>query len=44
MGLAASERQRMGQRGKTYVHANHDYAVLAKRFLTLLYGEEARNA
>jgi len=32
-GLAAEERQAMGCRGRDYVLKNHDYAVLAQKFL-----------
>jgi len=36
MQLSESERENMGQRGKSYVLANHDYKVLAKKFLDLM--------
>ena len=39
-GLAPSERQAMGQRGRDYVVAHHDYSVLARRFLEAI-GENA---
>ena len=32
--LAPAEREALGQRGKRYVVAHHDYAVLARQFLT----------
>ena len=35
-GLAPSERRAMGQRGRDYVLAHHDYAVLARRFLEMM--------
>lgn len=36
MHLSEQERMEMGQRGKNYILANHDYRVLAKRFITSL--------
>jgi glycosyltransferase involved in cell wall biosynthesis len=44
MRLTAYQRLQMGQRGQAYVHAHHDYAVLARKFLGLLQGEEASHA
>jgi glycosyltransferase involved in cell wall biosynthesis len=40
MDLSAEERARMGAAGKAYVRTNHDYAVLARRFLGLLASQE----
>ncbi|WP_051155369.1 glycosyltransferase family 4 protein [Noviherbaspirillum massiliense] len=42
MHLGAPERQRMGQRGKIYVHAHHDYAVLAQKFLHVMQAAGGR--
>ena len=36
MNLSEEERIKMGQRGKAYILANHDYRVLAKQFIDLL--------
>ena len=33
MSLSAEARQQMGQKGRAYILANHDYRVLAKQFL-----------
>lgn len=44
MALSASERRRMGQRGRSYVRAHHSYAMLAQRFLGLLQAEGVRHA
>ncbi|HPO18522.1 MAG TPA: glycosyltransferase family 4 protein [Rubrivivax sp.] len=35
-GLSIEERRAMGARGRAYVRAHHDYAVLARRFLDAL--------
>jgi glycosyltransferase involved in cell wall biosynthesis len=36
MHLSEEERSEMGLRGQTYILANHDYRVLAKKFITSL--------
>lgn len=36
LNMSAAEREQMGQRGKSYVLANHDYKALAKRFLSVM--------
>lgn len=36
MAMSPADRDAMGQRGRDYVMANHDYRVLAKRFLDCL--------
>jgi glycosyltransferase involved in cell wall biosynthesis len=33
MNMSSSEREKMGKRGREYVIDNHDYKILAKRFL-----------
>ena len=33
MSMSSAEREEMGGRGKEYVIANHDYKVLARKFL-----------
>jgi glycosyltransferase involved in cell wall biosynthesis len=33
--LSAFERQKMGESGRVYVRENYDYAVLARRFLSM---------
>ncbi len=38
LGMPAEQRERMGRAGMAYVHANHDYAVLAKKFLDAVAG------
>ena len=35
-GMSQSERYNMGQRGRDYVLQNHDYRVIARRFLEVL--------
>ena len=35
-GLGADERRAMGERGRAFVRAHHDYAVLARRFIEAL--------
>ncbi|SNS65635.1 Glycosyltransferase involved in cell wall bisynthesis [Noviherbaspirillum humi] len=44
MRLAAPERQHMGQLGKRYVHAHHDYAVLAQKFLSVMQAARMPNS
>lgn len=34
MSLSAEARQQMGQKGRAYILANHDYQVLAEQFIT----------
>jgi glycosyltransferase involved in cell wall biosynthesis len=34
--MTSAERERMGEKGKAYVLANHDYNVLAQRFLEII--------
>lgn len=36
VGLTPDERERMGQSGRMFVRANHDYALLADRFLSII--------
>ena len=36
MSLSKEDRIKMGQKGKVYILANHDYRVLAKQFITSL--------
>ncbi len=36
IGMTSADRESMGSRGKAYVLANHDYRVLAKRYLEIL--------
>lgn len=36
MGMPVEEREAMGARGREYVLANHDYRVLARRFLQVM--------
>lgn len=33
MSMSPAEREEMGRRGREYVIANHDYNILAKKFL-----------
>ncbi len=37
-GRSDAEREAMGQRGRDYALAHHDYAVLARQFLDVLTG------
>jgi len=36
MRLSKEDRIEMGQRGRAYILANHDYRVLAQQFITAL--------
>jgi glycosyltransferase involved in cell wall biosynthesis len=38
MSLPKMERAKMGQNGKTYIIANHDYRILAERFIAVVEG------
>ena len=44
MEFSPEERHNMGKRGCDYVTANHDYKVLADKFMTVLEGAVARHA
>lgn len=34
--MSAAERERLGKNGKEYVLKNHDYRILAQRFLDIM--------
>jgi glycosyltransferase involved in cell wall biosynthesis len=38
-GMSAPERSRLGANGRAFVEREHDYAVLARRYLPILTGE-----
>lgn len=37
--LSDQERQEMGKRGKVFVRENHDYKILARKFIDFVFGE-----
>ncbi len=39
-GMTAAERSRLGANGREYVEREHSYAVLARRYLPILTGED----